>query len=83
MAQQPQTVYMVQTSDKNRKTALILCLLGFIGIAGLHKFYVGKPLAGLIYFFTFGIFFIGTIINLIAILSGTFKDGNDAPLKQW
>jgi TM2 domain-containing membrane protein YozV len=35
---------------KNRRTALILALLGAITpLAGLHKFYLGQPLWGVIY----------------------------------
>ncbi len=54
---------------KKKSTSIILCCIGFLGVAGLHKFYEGKPLAGLIYFFTFGLFFIGTILDLLALLA--------------
>ena len=61
-------------SRKSKMVALILCSLGFIGLAGFHKMYVGKIGSGILYFFTFGWFFIGTIIDTISILGGTFKD---------
>lgn len=79
--EQQEKMYVVQTSDKNKNTALVLCLIGFIGIAGLHEFYVGKIIHGIVYFLTFGFFFIGTIISLIAILTGNFKDNVGAPLR--
>ena len=53
---------------KNKMTAIILCCLGFVGLAGFHKIYESKFIMGLVYFFTFGIFGIGTILDLIALL---------------
>ena len=74
--------YVTNTSDKSKKTALILCCIGFAGIGGLHYFYVGKYGKGLLYFFTVGFFFIGTIKDAINIASGGFKDNADAPLRE-
>jgi restriction system protein len=54
---------------KNKNTSLLLALLGFIGIGGIHKFYEGKPIMGLIYLFTFGLYGIGTIIDILALLA--------------
>ena len=68
-------------SDKNKKTAAICCLLGFLGFAGIHHFYVGRIGKGLLYFFTFGLFYLGTIYDLIKILSGTFLDTFGAVVK--
>jgi len=80
---QRQTMYVVQTSDKRRGIALVLCLIGFLGIGGLQHFYTGRIIMGLIYFFTFGLFFLGTIISLLYILTGGFKDNVGAPLREW
>jgi TM2 domain-containing membrane protein YozV len=48
-------------------------LLGYIawifGFIGLHRFYFGKPLTGIIWFFTLGLLFIGWIIDLFLIPS--------------
>ena len=65
---------------KSKTVALILCLLGFIGLGGLHRMYVGKVGSGIIYFLTCGLCFIGTIIDLISILSGGFRDSYGQPL---
>ena len=65
---------------KSKMVALILCILGFFGLAGLHRMYVGKVGSGVLHFFTFGICLIGTIIDLISILSGGFRDSYGQPL---
>lgn len=74
--------YVTNTSDKKKGTALILCCLGFLGIGGIHQFYVGRIGLGLLYFFTGGLFFIGTIIDLIKIATGSFTDNVGAPLRE-
>lgn len=51
---------------RNKWVAFILCLL--LGIFGVHKFYEGKAVLGIIYFFTCGLFGIGVIVDLIVIL---------------
>lgn len=50
-------------------TSYILCALGFLGLSGIHRFYLGKPLTGLLWFFTGGLFAIGTIYDLITLPS--------------
>ncbi len=51
---------------KNKWVAFWLCF--FFGGLGIHKFYEGKILMGIIYFFTVGFFGIGSLIDLIRIL---------------
>lgn len=46
--------------------AFLLCLL--LGGLGAHKFYEGKGGMGILYLLTGGLFFVGWIIDLIAIL---------------
>ena len=71
-------------SNKLRSISILLCLLGFIpGIGGLHRFYVGRPWTGLLYIFTAGLFYIGTLLDLIVLLSGAFADGKGCPLVYW
>jgi Predicted membrane protein len=41
----------------------------FAGTLGLHKFYLGKVGWGIIYLFTFGLFFIGWFVDLFLIPS--------------
>ncbi|MFW6236820.1 MAG: NINE protein [Desulfosudaceae bacterium] len=55
------------TGNTHLKTiGYILWLFGF---TGSHRFYYGKPVSGIIYFFTFGLFLIGWLIDLFLIPS--------------
>lgn len=74
--------YVTVTSDRSRTVALILCCLGFVGIAGIHRFYVGKVFTGLLYLFTAGFCGIGTIIDLIGLGTGSFRDNVGVPLRK-
>ena len=42
-------------------------LLWIFGFIGAHRFYYGKQISGVIWFFTLGLFFIGWIIDLLLI----------------
>lgn len=52
------------------KSKFIAYLLWFfLGWAGVHRFYVGKVVTGIIYLFTFGVLGFGWLIDLF-LLSG-------------
>lgn len=71
--------YRTQPSKKKKKTALLLCIFG--GYFGLHYFYAGKILTGLLYLFTAGIFCIGWLVDIARIATGKFKDKDEHYLK--
>ena len=68
------------TGDKNFTTALLLCI--FLGTAGAHRFYVGKPGTAVVQFFTAGGLLIWWLVDLIAICNGTFVDKEGKLLKK-
>ena len=50
-------------------SVLLGYLLWIFGFIGAHRFYYGKQVTGVIWFFTLGLFFIGWIIDLFLIPS--------------
>ena len=44
---------------------LLFTLLGFFGAAGIQRFLTNQIALGILYFFTVGLCFIGTIVDLI------------------
>lgn len=58
---------MSNTNDTHRKT--IGYALWLFGFSGAHRFYYGRTVTGIIWFFTFGLFFIGWIVDLFLIPS--------------
>ena len=65
---------------KSFVAALILVVL--LGGLGVHRFYVGKPVTGILIILTLGGFFgIWPLIDLIMIATGNFKDSNGLKIK--
>ena len=62
---------------KSNLTAILLCL--FLGSLGIHRFYLGYTLIGVIQLLTFGGFIIWAIFDLMMLIIGSLKDseGND------
>jgi len=65
-------IQMGVPGNKNWLIALLLCL--FLGTLGGHRFYVGKVGTGILQLITFGFCGIWTLIDLIMILTGSFRD---------
>jgi TM2 domain-containing membrane protein YozV len=66
-------------SEKNFVATLLLAIL--LGGLGVHRFYVGKIGTGIVMLLTFGGLGIWTLIDIIMIAVGNFKDGSGLPIK--
>ena len=52
-------------------------LLGFLGFLGIHRFYMGKWISGIIYLLTGGLFTVGWLYDLWTI-NGQISEVNQA-----
>lgn len=58
--------HAMQTPTHSKTVGYLLWLFGF---TGAHRFYFGKPITGVIWFFTFGLLGVGWLIDLFLIPS--------------
>ena len=70
-----------EPSEKRKTTVLLLCF--FLGILGIHRFYVGKIGTGILQFLTFGILGMWTIIDFILIATDNFTDKEGRKIHNW
>jgi TM2 domain-containing membrane protein YozV len=77
MGQQPGAA-LAPGQGKSWMTTLLLCL--FVGYLGVHRFYTGHTLFGVIQLLTCGGFGIWSFIDLIFILTGKYTDAQGRPL---
>ncbi len=66
-------------SPKGFVPAILLCF--FLGVFGVHRFYVGKIGTGILQLITVGGLGIWTLIDFIMIILGKFKDSNGLTIK--
>jgi len=52
---------------KSTGVAYVLWALCIVGLCGIHRFYAGKVLTGIIWLFTFGLLGFGQLIDLVLI----------------
>ncbi|MCC7538078.1 MAG: TM2 domain-containing protein [Deltaproteobacteria bacterium] len=53
--------------ERRTHSVLVGYLLWIFGFLGAHRFYFGRPISGTIYFFTFGLFGIGWLVDLVLV----------------
>ncbi|MGF9891613.1 TM2 domain-containing protein [Priestia megaterium] len=70
---------MITASEKNWLVTVLLCF--FLGGLGAHRFFVGKIGTGIVMLVTLGGFGIWSLIDLIVIIIGKFKDSEGNLIK--
>jgi TM2 domain-containing membrane protein YozV len=68
-------------SQKRILPAAILCF--FIGVLGVHRFYVGKVGTGILQLLTLGGFGIWAFVDFIMIVIGSFRDSDGNQINLW
>ena len=68
-------------SPFNRLVALLLCF--FVGVLGVHRFYVGKIGTGVAMIFTLGGLGIWSLVDFIMIAAGSFRDAEGRYVLDW
>ena len=74
-----QTGATEQISDKGFVPAILLCF--FLGVLGVHRFWVGKYLTGILMLLTLGGLGIWSLIDFIIIVTGNFTDAQGRKIK--
>lgn len=68
-------------AQPSKGVAYLLWALCFVGVSGIHRFYLGKPGTGVLWLVTLGLFGIGNLIDLFTIPSmvaaKTARDGEE------
>lgn len=62
-AQKFANIYRARRKDP--QLVMVLCLLGFLSLAGVHRFILNQIGMGILYFLTGGLCLIGTIVDLV------------------
>ncbi|MFL5654617.1 MAG: TM2 domain-containing protein [Ktedonobacteraceae bacterium] len=70
--------YYAQSQPKDWLTTLLLCI--FLGYLGIHRFYTGHTVIGVIQLLTGGGCGIWWLIDLIMIITDSYKDSYGRPL---
>jgi TM2 domain-containing membrane protein YozV len=68
-------------SERRILPALLLCF--FLGVFGAHRFYAGKIGTGILELITLGGLGIWWLVDMILILTGSFKDADGGKITEW
>ena len=71
---------MPMNSDKDWMTTLLLAF--FLGFLGVDHFYTGKTMTGILKLITLGGCGLWALIDIIMIVTESYKDGNGLVIKK-
>lgn len=69
-------------AKKSAAVAITLCCLGFVGLAGLHRLYLGRVGTGILMVCTLGGIWIWTLIDLHRLWENELPDARGIPLRE-
>jgi TM2 domain-containing membrane protein YozV len=72
-SEQQQFLMLYNGKRKDQQTMLLLCLIGLVGAAGIHRLVAGDIALGILFLLTGGFCLIGTIIDAININGFTYE----------
>lgn len=70
-------------SPRSRTVTFCLALLGYVGLFGVHRLYVGKIFTFILQLVTVGGLGIWQLIDAIRILMGSFEDAQGRKISEW
>jgi len=76
-----QVVRPANVSPKSRLVAVLLAW--FVGVLGIHRFYIGKTGTGLLMLFTLGGFGLWAFIDFILLIAGSMRDSDGLLITDW
>ncbi len=71
----------MQVSQEKKRTMILLC--HFLGWFGVHRFYTGKTISGVLMLLTLGGGGIWILIDMGLILTGKFTDKEGKSITDW
>jgi TM2 domain-containing membrane protein YozV len=63
--QAAQFALIYRSRRRDPQMILVTCLVGLLGVAGIHRFLTNQIGMGILYFFTAGLCLIGTIVDAV------------------
>lgn len=79
--QLPTSTKIEEQQKKENKWLVTLLLCWFLGVFGIHRFYTGHTMIGVLQLLTLGGCGIWTFIDFIIIIVGNYKDADGNPIK--
>ena len=77
---QPQGMQQMQQMNSDKDWIITLVLAILVGGLGIDRFYTGSIILGVLKLVTFGGLGLWWLIDLIMLVTGSYKDGNGLPI---